>query len=251
MVYGIQTVAKQVQYYMPLLRNNSFAIEVMDFGKSRDQSFTKIKNAYSPVADHLYSIHAPFVDQCLCSLDKTIRAYSRCSFELSIRGAMFLGIQNIVLHHNIFPTLSVQNYIFKEMCDSFLEYLDTIQRTYQVTFFIENVLDPTPDILHSLMLYNSNDHIKICFDVAHAYLSKTQISQWVDQLQPWIGYVHIADTMGIYDDHLPCGLGCIDWENSSLKALLEKKDVVSIFELSNVSDTHQSIQYFKEKIKSI
>lgn len=240
-MYGIQTVTSQVSSYLPVLEERPLAIEIMDFGKDLNCPISELKAADAPVKERLYAMHAPFVDQCLCSLDAAVREYSRKNFESSLNGAIDLSIPNIVLHHNIFPTLSPRSSLFNELLNGLLDYLYTIQQRTQLTFFIENVLDPTPDVLHGLMLRNDNKHIKVCFDVAHAALSKVGVVQWAERLAPWIGHVHLADTLGFFDEHLPCGFGCIDWSCVPLTSLLAKEGVVGIFETANVTDTLRSL----------
>lgn len=245
-MYGIQTVASQVSSYLPVLEDRSLAIEIMDFGKGVNCSISELKVAYAPVKDRLYAMHAPFLDQCLCSLDAAIREYSRKNFETALNGAIELSISNIVLHHNIFPTLLPQSSLFIELLDCLLDYLYMIQQRTRLTIFIENVLDPTPDILQGLMLRNENQQIKVCLDVAHSALSKVGVCQWVERLAPWIGHVHLADTQGVFDEHLPCGFGCIDWSSSVLMDLLAKDRVVGVFETANVEDTLRSLNHLEK-----
>jgi sugar phosphate isomerase/epimerase len=37
------------------------------------------------------------------------------------------------------------------------------------------------------------------------------VDAFIEELKPWLSYIHIADNMGEHDDHLAFGDGTVDW----------------------------------------
>lgn len=241
---GVQLVRGRISEYVPLLNSQDVVVEIMDLGAGADEvSLSEMEAAYRPLRDRLFSLHAPYLDQCLCSCDSTIRQYSRRSLEQALTVADGLEIRRLILHHSIFPTLPPHSDVFGRMADSLLDYLNDLQARYGVEFCLENTLDVSPDVLTEIMIRNTNKQIGICFDVAHAALSKVPLSQWITQLSPWIRHVHINDSQGVYDDHLPCGTGVVDWSMPILKELVCRRDIVSIIEVASAGDARDSMNY--------
>lgn len=243
---GVQLVRNRISEFRDLLENQDIIVEIMDPGTGTDGlALSELEKAYQPLKKRLFSLHAPYIDQCLCSCDPTIREYSRRCFEQTLKMASALQIGRVILHHNIFPTLSPYGDVFGKMADSLLHYLDGMQACYGVELCLENVLDISPEVLVQIMRRNTNGHIGICFDVAHAALSKVPVSQWINQLSPWIRHTHINDFQGMYDDHLPCGSGIINWSEPALRELICRNDIVSVVEVVSAADARTSITYLE------
>lgn len=236
---GIQLNSFNMEKFKYLFDEQPLKVELLESEWASDNQID-----YSKLRAVFYSAHAPFVDLCLCSLDREIRTLSRARFEKYLQFVTRLGISRVVLHHNIFPSLSPQSNVFIAITNDFLAYLDDVQRTYDVEIYIENVLDRHPETLAWLMEHNQNPHIAICFDVAHAFLSSTPIETWLLILKPWIRHVHLCDCKNLfYDEHIACGDGLINWRQPMLRELINREDVVSIIEVPDILRAEKSLRF--------
>lgn len=238
---GVEIEYSTINATEPLIEKYGLVTEAADLFSIANAE--EIQKAYSPLKGKLFSAHAPYIDQCLCSCDENIRSYSRNAFEYTLGVASDLNISRIVLHHNIFPTLPHNSDVFLRMAEYLVKYLEEQQKIYGMEFYIENVLDNSPAFLETIMHFNTNPNINICFDVAHATLSREPIPVWTGRLSRWIRHIHICDTGGQYDDHLACGQGVVNWNISELKNALVSNEIAAILEMTNINDIKKSIDF--------
>lgn len=62
--------------------------------------------------------------------------------------------------------------------------------------------------------------LRFCFDTGHAHMTRN-IKDLIQELAPWLGYVHLADNHGEHDDHCAFGEGTVPWQSvlSSLRGV--------------------------------
>ncbi len=53
--------------------------------------------------------------------------------------------------------------------------------------------------------------LKFCFDTGHGNMTGNSATL-LDELAPWLHYIHLADNRGRDDDHLPYGQGTVAWQ---------------------------------------
>ena len=109
------------------------------------------------------------------------------------------------------------------------------------------MFDQSPDTLKTLAERMADvDNFGVCLDYAHAYISKTAISEWVKTLAPYIRHVHINDNDGENDLHLAVGEGVIDWK----KFLKLKKeyfpDVTILIETTPLEKQRKSLEFMDD-----
>lgn len=215
--------------------------EIMDFAFPVFNE-AEINRAYEGIS--IPSMHGAFIDINFASNDPDIQKVSQHRVILSIQKGIALGVKNVVLHTCFYPVLN-DAVLYELWCDKAAEFLNRIANEYDINIFIENTLDLSPDILYQLMQKVDNTRINICFDVGHAFLSKTCISDWLAALNPYIKYMHINDNFGIYDEHLAVGDGNIDW--ILLKNLIKKYnlDPIITLEVTGISKIKKSLQYWE------
>jgi|GEM_PF-3359988 sugar phosphate isomerase/epimerase len=233
---------QSVAVYADQYRKLHYPCEVMDaaFPNYKEEDILKIyHNMNTP------SLHGAFIDINFASNDEDIRHISQKKVEKSIVTGNKLGVTNVVIHSCCYPVLSEEN-ISDLWCKVAGDFLMKMAQRYGVKIFVENTLDINPGILLKLILYTEPEFVGICLDVGHANLTKTPLAVWVDVLGPYIGYMHLNDNRGIFDEHLPIGGGIIDWY--SLKqsiAKLEREPIMTI-EVTKPSDFEQSIAYWEQ-----
>lgn len=53
--------------------------------------------------------------------------------------------------------------------------------------------------------------LRVCLDTGHAHMNGNTAER-VGSLAPWLRYVHLADNLGVDDDHLAYGQGSVKWD---------------------------------------
>ncbi len=159
----------------------------------------------------LISLHGCFGDLCPGSFDPLVREVARQRFEQSYRDALQLDAKHIIFHHGYVPlTSNPANWVKRSTAfwHSFLEGKDNAIR-----FYIENLFDREYRILMDTVDAIDRPNVKINLDIGHVnFASKYPIFEWIEQLGPRIGYVHMHDNHGLADEHLGFGMGTIPFQ---------------------------------------
>lgn len=246
MAIQLQPQSAELGQWVTLAREEGGSFEVMDpfflSGIGNFEKYGDIAQQYREIG-LVASVHGAFIDVNPASGDPAFRELSRQRCRESCEIAAALGARNVVFHSSAFPFLRgayLENWAAG--CASFYEEL---VEQYPVHIYIENAqdLDPTP--LRSLMERISSDEIGVCLDIGHSHYSRTPVTQWFDALGPWIGYLHLSDNLGDFDDHLPLGKGSIDWAQvNQLWESLEKKIPITL-ETGDIVSTKESICFLR------
>lgn len=247
MAIQLQPQSAELEQWVTLAREEGTAFEVLDpFFLSGIGNFGK----YGEIAQRYResglaaSVHGAFIDVNPASGDPDFRELSRRRCRESCEIAVTLGAGNLVFHSSAFPFLRgayLENWAAG--CAAFYEELAA---KYPVKLYIENAqdLDPTP--LRKLMEKLHSDRVGVCLDIGHVNYSRAPIAQWFDELGEWIQYLHLSDNHGEFDDHLPLGQGCVDWElvNQLWKAL--GNDIPVTLETGTLAATRKSISFLRD-----
>ena len=159
------------------------------------------------------SLHGAFIDVNPASGDGAFRELSRCRCRQSCELASGIGAKNVVFHSSCCSFLRggyLENWA--AVCADFYEEL---AETCDLHLFIENSQDLDPEPLCQLMRRIRNPRIGVCLDLGHANYSRMGVEHWFDRLGRWIGYLHLSDNRGLFDDHLALGDGTVDWERAN------------------------------------
>lgn len=242
----LQPRSADLAQWLRLARKESAAFEVMDpfFMPDMDdlEKHKKIADRYRETG-LAASVHGAFIDVNPASGDLRFRELSRKRCRESCEVAAALGAENLVFHSSAFPFLRgpyLENWA--SACASFYEELAA---QYPVRIYIENAQDLDPRPLRKLMESVHSDRIGVCLDVGHAHYSRAPLSAWFEELGQWIGYLHLSDNEGAFDDHLPLGQGTIDWElvNRLWKTL--GKEIPITLETGNLKSTEESLCFLR------
>lgn len=246
MAIQLQPQSTDLEQWVMLAQRENAAFEVMDpfslsgvgdFGKHKilAEQFRKTGMAAS--------LHGAFIDVNPASGDPDFRELSRRRCRESCEIASALGAGNLVFHSSAFPFLRgayLENWAAG--CASFYEEL---AERYPVRIFIENAQDLDPIPLRKLMERLGSDSVSVCLDIGHIHYSRAPVSQWFEELGDWVGYLHLSDNMGQFDDHLPLGKGSIDWElvNQLWKSL--GRDIPITLETGGLQSTQESLSFLR------
>lgn len=88
--------------------------------------------------------------------------------------------------------------------------------------------------------------MKLCLDYGHALLTDTEDEEWVKQMAPYVGHVHLNDHDMKEDLHLAPGKGLIDFER--FEDLMEEYEVDAqvLLELNGAQEQLEALKYMTE-----
>lgn len=171
-------------------------------------------------------MHAPFLGLDLTEADEPRRLDNIGVIERTMDVAAALDCTMLVVHVDgggeSRPSGAgidaVRRGMLERAADA-LERLCDYGEELGITVLIENQPDgtgkrigSTVDELIALIERVGAPNLGICFDVAHAVVSTGDWESEWDAALHYIMSVHMSDTYGTDDDHLPLGAGAFDWE---------------------------------------
>ena len=190
------------------------------------------------------SVHGCFIDVNPASGDPAFRDLSKRRCEESCRTASLIGAKIVVFHSSCFPFLrGIYLDVWVKRCADF--YLEMAER-YKVSIFIENSMDIDAGPIKALMRAVNDERVGVCLDIGHANYSSIPIRQWFEELGEWIGYIHLSDNKGVYDDHIMLGEGTIDWEEADSLWRGLKRDTVITIEVNGVAASEAAVTFLRE-----
>jgi sugar phosphate isomerase/epimerase len=160
-----------------------------------------------------FTVHAPFSDLNIASLNPRIRENSLEQITEAIRISSELGIKLVTIHPGHKSPLGAYfGDRFRETNKKSLKVLDKAQEEYGVVLALENMPKMWISLCHNAEqmreLLQGTD-LKICFDFGHANISGA-IDELME-LKDSLANLHVHDNCGDHDYHLVLGEGNIDW----------------------------------------
>lgn len=190
------------------------------------------------------TMHGVFFDIAMTSTDEIIRNRSRVLMNNSMEIAANLGVKGVVFHTGINPGLWNRSYL-DGWLDTAATWLDKLAKEYShIEIYIENTFDKEPGVLTSLIdLLSHRKNVKLCLDYGHALLTDTEDEEWVRQMAPYVGHVHLNDHDMKEDLHLAPGKGLIDFER--FEDLMEEYEVDAqvLLELNGAQEQLEALKY--------
>ena len=190
------------------------------------------------------TMHGVFFDIAMTSTDEIIRNRSRVLMNNSMEIAANLGVKGVVFHTGINPGLWNRSYL-DGWLDTAATWLDKLAKEYShIDIYIENTFDKEPGVLTSLIdLLSHRKNVKLCLDYGHALLTDTEDEEWVKQMAPYVGHVHLNDHDMKEDLHLAPGKGLVDFER--FEDLMEEYEVDAqvLLELNGAQEQLEALKY--------
>ena len=198
-----------------------------------------------------FTVHAPFSDLNIASLNPEIRESSIAQITEAIRASSELDIELVTLHPGHKSPLGA--YFLdeiKEVHKKSLGKIDKVGEEYGVLLALENI----PKMWISLCSFAEEmcdliegTNMKICFDVGHANISD-DINNFLSLKQDFAN-LHLHDNQGRIDKHLILGQGNIDIK-SILNELKGYKGNI-VIESTNLEQGVQSKAILMEMLQDI
>lgn len=189
-----------------LARQEGLSYEVLELSAPPERSPSAARDWYAQCG-RVNALHGAFIDVNPASGDPAFRQLSRRRCHESCALARALGARWVVFHGSAFPFLR-GDYLHRWARDCG-EFYRELARDYGLRVCVENSMDLDPEPLEALL--EQTPQLQVCLDIGHAHLSRAPLEQWFDRLGHAIGYLHLSDNRGAFDDHLPLGTGSVDW----------------------------------------
>ena len=166
--------------------------------------------------DLTYSIHAPFNDINIASLNESVREMSVIELIKIMNMASELDIRTVTIHPGLYSMvvsgLEDRSIVAAKRS---LRTLDRMAQECGVRLCVENMpgfrffLGQTADQMSELL---EGTNLPICLDIGHANTTG-QLNEIIDTLGSRIMNVHIHDNDGKQDQHLTIGEGTVDFDD--------------------------------------
>ena len=189
------------------------------------------------------SVHGAFIDINPASGDPAIAQVSVRRIEESCRLALEYGAENVVFHYASFPFLR-GGYTLKCAEKSAEVYNGAVEK-FGVKIFIENSFELDPGPMAEFMRH-AGKNVGVCLDIGHANYSRAPLGEWFDALGESIGYLHISDNNGLFDDHLAVGDGTVDWALADKYYRALGKDVPVTVEAKSIEGAEKALRFVTE-----
>ena len=190
------------------------------------------------------SVHGAYIDVNPFSADRDFALLSKKRVHESCAMAVRVHASNIVFHCSCFPFLR-GDYLARhaELAASF--YAE-IAAQYGLHVFLENSMDLDPDPLAEIMQHADRRYVNCCLDIGHANYSRAPLEKWFETLGDRIGYLHLSDNHGLFDEHLPLGAGTVPWEKADGLYRSLNQNIPVTLETGTVENTERSAQFLAE-----
>ena len=118
-----------------------------------------------------------------------------------------------VLGRVFLPKMYKWDYIWDHLIETYRIICDTAAE-YGLTYHMHPAVGLLASSADGFLNFFNNvkrDNLKFNFDTANQYVMKENINLAFSRLEEHIDYIHISDNRGIKVEHLPLGLGEIEW----------------------------------------
>lgn len=195
-----------------------------------------------------YSIHAPFMDVNIASLQNQSRLNSIEQIKTSINLANKINAEAVVVHPGV--TSFLPNKFFKKEVTSFAEesiielgeYGDDlgVLTTFENMPSFNSMLYQDMNELNELLV---NNDLYMTLDVGHANHAGYSADEMIFDS---IKHVHIHDNFGDDDAHLPLGEGSIDLKRVVNNLECKNFNGIYILEVNDYDSIKKSYEYMKK-----
>lgn len=242
----------ELQEYVKLAQEYNAAFEYNDFFDSsvyqnEDEIKRRIDIYKSIDRDRSRdTLHGPFIDLVPASSDEVIRDRSRSLMELAMDIAKDLGCRGVVFHTGLVGELRMERYLNHWVEEMTVYFMRLSKMNPGISIYIENTFDKEPTALCRLM-NNLPDYpdIKLCMDYSHAILTPYDIEDWVKDMAPHIGHMHINDNNLINDLHMQIGAGNINFAEYAMLMERYKVNVPTLIEMNGIKKQRESLEYLR------
>ena len=195
-----------------------------------------------------YTIHAPFMDVNIATLQEKSRLNSIEQMKYSIDFANRIDAEAVVIHPGLASFLAKKYFLddVYEAANNSIKELGEYGKNLGVLTTIENM--PTFD---AMIYYNIQDldelltslDMSMTLDIGHAmHAGYPAEAMYFDSIK----HIHIHDNFGDDDSHLALGEGSIDLKHIVNTLENKKYDGIYIIEVNDYDSIKKSYEYMKK-----
>jgi sugar phosphate isomerase/epimerase len=191
-----------------------------EIGLEDDILYTYFLEEFTEIADNLKeaalpcTLHAPFHELSIGALDPFIRKASRNKLRLAFDLIAVFQPRSIVCHLGFEDNKHgyKKEKWFNNSLEGWQELL-AIAEVNNTPLMLENTYETSPFQLKEMLQALDSQYARFCLDVGHTVtFAKNSWRDWLPELEPWLGHLHLHDNTGERDSHLPVGQGVFDFE---------------------------------------
>jgi sugar phosphate isomerase/epimerase len=201
------------------------------------------------------AIHGAFIDMSPASPDRRVVELTRERFMRNLDIAAELGARTVVFHTQFLPqayrpVVSGVDYLIQwtEGQIDFWEPMAEEAAKRDLVIALENMWEPEPDIIGSVLNAVDSPYLGACLDVGHFYLFSDYLplARWVDRISHRLVHCHINNHRGSYDEHLALDFpgGVIDYKGDVLPLLRSLPNSLAlVLEVNEIEQLESSLRY--------
>ena len=157
-----------------------------------------------------FTFHAPYNELCPAAIDPLVADVARTRYRQAYVLMRGYGINAMVAHAGFLPVLYHESWFVEKSAVFWKEFLSDKPADFRL--YLENMLEPSPDMLCDIIGAVDDERFKLCLDIGHAANSgiDASIEKWIGRTLPYLGHVHLNNNHGDYDSHNALGDGNID-----------------------------------------
>lgn len=176
-----------------------------------DDSFVRDSLAACRVAAPCRVLHAPFADLAPAAIDPMVRDVTVHRLRQAVEKAGQLGIDKLVVHAGYVPHTHFPVWFAPESAAFWRDFMQYVPAG--VTLCLENVMEPTPEMLLEIVQTVDDPRFRLCLDVGHANteISDYPLENWLRECAPYLAHLHLHNNRGGGDLHAPLFDGSIDY----------------------------------------
>ncbi len=191
------------------------------------------------------TLHAPFFDLTPGGLDPYLLEKTREKLNRAFDLISIFQPHSIVCHLQF--EANKHGYVFNEwFATAYATWTQLVEKAgrLKVPVMFENTYEKEPSTHKALLDRLNSNYSGFCLDVGHllAFAGSTW-REWLPEMLPWLGQMHLHDNHGSRDEHLAPGSGNFDFPG--LFAYLKQKDCHPIltFEPHSEAAIRQTFDY--------
>jgi len=233
----------QKEYNLGFEYNDFFMPDILDDVEAQERIINDYKSNDLPECT---TMHGAFFDVAPFSVDKKIKEVSLLRINQSLAVARKIGASAVVFHLNYNPFLNTEEYLKSFIKQNIEIWQDILSSNKDVNIYLENMFESDPLVIKQIAEgLKHNNNFGICFDWAHASISRTKPVEWAKALGEYVKHVHINDNDLISDLHLAWGSGKVD--RFSFYECYEKyfNDATVLIETNSFENKKKSLEQLK------
>ncbi|MFZ5585950.1 MAG: sugar phosphate isomerase/epimerase family protein [Thermodesulfobacteriota bacterium] len=175
-----------------------------------------LAQARGRLAGRRVTVHLPFGDLVPGSPDPQVRGLALARLGAAADWALLLGAGQAVMHTGYDERLHQPAEAYAERLAEALAPLVSRLAAGGCRLALENTFEPEPALLlathRRLAARFGDDAVGLCLDVGHVLaFAQAGLPDWWAAFAPHLLEMHLHDNAGGRDQHLPPGVGEVDW----------------------------------------